>query len=428
MNLLSYLGIEEQAQKAINEQRDFSANTLHRIELPISECNILSLLVAIDTKEKYYWQNDIKDFECLCGHNLNSDGAYDNYSTENVRHLSVRRFNKKEPLSSEWSKFNNLERLIPLWSIERNDDKYSFVINLPAENLATASELLDTLSTGNVSLSQLNRLKYNDTNDLISKDNWNKIVNSALTDIKNMKYEKIVLARKKTFTLSEEQNIAAFFAELSIKNINTYNFYLQVDENNIFFGNSPEKLFKTDGKIFETEALAGSFSDSEEVDEKIITENHLVVRYLKERLPQILKPDFSADESKKNCKKLNYINHLHIGFKGTLKKKIQSINDINQIIDLLMPTPAVNGYPKEATIDLIPKFEKFSRGAYAGAVGCIFGSNAEFCVPLRSALKHNNNLHLYAGAGIVEGSVAEEEWKEIDNKFMNFTNYLEHNA
>lgn len=425
MNLLTYLGIEEQAQKAINEQRDFSANTLHRIELPISECNILSLLVAIDTKEKYYWQNDIKDFECLCGHNLNSDGAYDNYSTENVRHLSVRRFNKKEPLSSEWSKFNNLERLIPLWSIERNDDKYSFVINLSAENLDTANELLDTLSIGNVSLSQLNRLKYNDINELITLDKWRNSVNSALNDIKQKKYEKIVLARRKTLTLSEGQNTAAFFAELCIRNINTYNFYLQVDENNIFFGNSPEKLFKTDGKHFETEALAGSFSDSEEVDEKIISENHLVVRYLKERLPQILKPDFSVDESKNNCKKLNYINHLQIAFHGTLSKPISGIQDINSIADLLMPTPAVNGYPKEATIELIPKFEGFARGAYAGAVACIFANKAEFCVPLRSALMHNNNLHLYAGAGIVSGSVPDEEWKEIDNKFQNFTNFLE---
>lgn len=425
MNLLSYLGIEEQAKKAINSTKDFSPNTLQRIELPIPECNILSLLVAIDTKEKYYWQNDCKDFECLCGHNLNRDGAYDNYSIENVRHLSVRRFNKKEPLSSEWSKFNNLERLIPLWSIERNDDKYSFVINFSAENLDTANEVLDTLSIGNVSLSQLNRLKYNDINELITLDKWRNSVNSALNDIKQKKYEKIVLARRKTLTLAEGQNTAAFFAELCIRNINTYNFYLQVDENNIFFGNSPEKLFKTDGKHFETEALAGSFSDSEEVDEKIISENHLVVRYLKERLPQILEPDFSADESKKNCKKLNYINHLQIAFNGTLSKPISGIQDINSIADLLMPTPAVNGYPKEATIELIPKFEGFARGAYAGAVACIFANKAEFCVPLRSALMHNNNLHLYAGAGIVSGSVPDEEWKEIDNKFQNFTNFLE---
>lgn len=426
MNLLAYLSIEEQAQQVINEHKDISTNTLQRIELPIAECNILSLLIAINSSEKYYWHSESKGFECLCGGNLNGNGAYDNCSLSNIRHLSVRKFNKNETVSSEWGKFINLERLIPIWSIERSENQYYFIINLSDDSLELTKEVLSNLKIDAISLSQLNRLKYNYTNDLISKENWTKYVNSALADIKNKKYEKIVLARKKTFILCEEQNISAFFAELSINNINTYNFYLQVDENNIFFGNSPEKLFKTDGNLFETEALAGSFTEDEEVSDKIVSENRFVVQYLQERLSKILN-SISINNSKKNCKKLNYINHLHIGFKGTLKQKIQSINDINQIIDLLMPTPAVNGYPKEATIDLIPKFEKFSRGAYAGAVGCIFGSNAEFCVSLRSALKYNNNLHLYAGAGIVEGSVAEEEWKEIDNKFMNFTNYLERN-
>lgn len=427
MNLLTYLGIEEQAQKAIYEQGDFSSNSLHRIELLISECNLLSLLVAINSSEKYYWQSESKDFECLCGCNLNSIGTYNSCSLSNIRHLSVRKFNKNETVSSEWSKFINLERLIPVWSIERSGDNYCFVINLSADSLELTNEVLSTLQIGAISISQLNRLKYCDTNDLISKENWSDSVNSALSDIKNKKYEKIVLARKKTFSLCKDQNIVAFFAELSVKNINTYNFYLQVDENNIFFGNSPEKLFKTDGNLFETEALAGSFTENDEINEKIASENHFVVQYLQEKLSKIL-DTLSINNSRSNCKRLNYINHLHIGFKGSLKQKIQSINDINQIIDLLMPTPAVNGYPKEVTLDLIPNFEKFSRGAYAGAIGCIFGSNAEFCVSLRSALKHYNNLHLYAGAGIVEGSVAEEEWKEIDNKLMNFTSYLESNV
>jgi menaquinone-specific isochorismate synthase len=41
---------------------------------------------------------------------------------------------------------------------------------------------------------------------------------------------------------------------------------------------------------------------------------------------------------------------------------------------------------------------------------------AEFCVALRSAKVTNNTVRLYAGAGIVAGSDAAEEWQEIENK------------
>ncbi|POB67541.1 isochorismate synthase, partial [Vibrio vulnificus] len=41
---------------------------------------------------------------------------------------------------------------------------------------------------------------------------------------------------------------------------------------------------------------------------------------------------------------------------------------------------------------------------------------AEFCVAIRSALIVDDSLHLFAGAGIVPGSIAEHEWSELDKK------------
>ena len=55
-----------------------------------------------------------------------------------------------------------------------------------------------------------------------------------------------------------------------------------------------------------------------------------------------------------------------------------------------------------------------------GPVGYIGKNNAEFAVAIRSGLIHGNQLSLYAGAGIVDGSTAEGEWNEIENKISNF--------
>ncbi|MDK9759629.1 chorismate-binding protein, partial [Vibrio sp. D173a] len=49
-------------------------------------------------------------------------------------------------------------------------------------------------------------------------------------------------------------------------------------------------------------------------------------------------------------------------------------------------------------------------------VGYISHQRAEFCVAIRSALIVNDQVQLFAGAGIVPGSVAEHEWLELNKK------------
>ena len=82
----------------------------------------------------------------------------------------------------------------------------------------------------------------------------------------------------------------------------------------------------------------------------------------------------------------------------------------------LHPTPAVGGYPKDGIIDLITATEPFDRGWYAGPVGWMSRSAAEFAVGIRSGVVAGPTLHLYAGNGIVRGSQADAEWMEMEQK------------
>ncbi len=49
-------------------------------------------------------------------------------------------------------------------------------------------------------------------------------------------------------------------------------------------------------------------------------------------------------------------------------------------------------------------------------MGYFSHQQAEFCVAIRSALVLEQEVQLFAGAGIVPGSVAEYEWQELDKK------------
>ena len=86
-------------------------------------------------------------------------------------------------------------------------------------------------------------------------------------------------------------------------------------------------------------------------------------------------------------------------------------------LSALHPTPAMGGSPREKALPLVKKLEGFSRGWYSGIAGWLDSrGRGEFMVPIRCGNISPNELTLYAGAGIVEGSIpslekAETDWK-----------------
>ena len=62
--------------------------------------------------------------------------------------------------------------------------------------------------------------------------------------------------------------------------------------------------------------------------------------------------------------------------------------------------------------------ESFERGWYAGPVGWFDGEgNGVFAPALRTGVSTGSGWRLFAGAGIVEGSVPSLEWDETAIKF-----------
>ena len=55
-------------------------------------------------------------------------------------------------------------------------------------------------------------------------------------------------------------------------------------------------------------------------------------------------------------------------------------------------------------------------GWYAGPIGCLTTDGMECTVAIRSALVRDKTVSVFTGAGIVAGSDAESEWRELDSK------------
>jgi menaquinone-specific isochorismate synthase len=109
--------------------------------------------------------------------------------------------------------------------------------------------------------------------------------------------------------------------------------------------------------------------------------------------------------------------HLRSKVRGTLREGVTDAG----LLDAMHPTPAVGGYPRSEALEEIRVLEPFDRGWYAGPVGWIGADASEFAVGLRSGLVRGQTLALFSGAGIVAGSVPDEEWAEIEQKIGDFT-------
>lgn len=250
---------------------------------------------------------------------------------------------------------------------------------------------------------------------------WCDWVEKALAHIQQGKFNKVVLANKRTFLLSSPLNATDFVAESEKWNKDCYHFLFAQDKNSAFVGASPERLYQRQQRQLFTEALAGTAAVSHNAEEdqgqshwllqdkKNIFENQLVA----EGICQALLPYTSEiQQSDLTIKKLRQVQHLYREIQATLKENCGD----QRCLQVIHPTAAVSGLPQSEAIEFIQNTENFDRTWYAGTLGIMSPDYAEFCVTIRSATIEENKIAIYAGAGIVEGSIPLLEWQEIERK------------
>jgi isochorismate synthase len=99
------------------------------------------------------------------------------------------------------------------------------------------------------------------------------------------------------------------------------------------------------------------------------------------------------------------LQHLATMVEGRLSHPAPSVVEL---VRALHPTPAVNGWPREAARAWIAEHEGFDRGRYAGTVGWVDAQgNGTFAVSIRCADVEGTTARVVAGNGIVAGSDPE---------------------
>ncbi|CAH8185890.1 isochorismate synthase [Vibrio aestuarianus] len=309
---------------------------------------------------------------------------------------------------------------LPQIELIRFDEQWSIAVNVTAERhrtLAALSKLQMDVSPLRSISSHIECIKHEP-----NENQWQQLVDQVLDGIEANAFKKVVLARKTTLNLDSPLSAAQLLKASSTQNHHSFHFLLALDQKHSFMGSTPERLYARQGNELYTEALAGTIgrgmnaSQDMELanwlsqDSKNLNENQYVVDDIVERLT----PHSECVEVEQEARlvRLRKVQHLKRSIHAQLKKGINGV----QLLSALQPTAAVAGLPRKEAMDFILAHEPFARGWYAGSVGYISHQKAEFCVAIRSALLVDKQVQLFAGAGIVPGSVAEYEWQELDKK------------
>ncbi len=264
-------------------------------------------------------------------------------------------------------------------------------------------------------------------------EHWKASIEKATSHIAKNKYNKIVLARKLRINIDKPVSDTRILNRLRHQYPDCYSFLIRQDKTASFIGCTPERLALFNKDYILTEGLAGSTSRGKSASEdaklsaqllkskKDLNEHEIVLKAIKKNLNNYSK---SVDApNKPTIKKLSNVQHLYTPITATIKDGVSK----TEVLKNLHPTPAVGGFPKDSAVPYIPQFEHFDRGWYAAPVGWINANgNGEFVVAIRSGLIKKDEVHFFAGCGIVEGSDPEKEWEETNLKFIPMLSALEY--
>ncbi len=346
-------------------------------------------------------------------------------------------FAEGQNASLEWEPFGAYLFFIPRFEIVREGHNCSLVVNcrldLGEMDLKRCLIELDTLQL-DFGAEQEAELCYSfdgKRTDFPEKVSWIEKVESVLKEFSPKGLRKIVLARRSHFAGGESStelfcNPVLLMQRLLKKTDNCFHFFISTSPEAAFMGASPELLYRRMGEDFFTEALAGTRprgvdeKDSQNLSFDLLNSEkefreHAMVQEVIERSLNDLCRSWDNTASRKIVK-VSQSQHLRSSFAGKLKPEATDA----LVLDSLHPTPAVGAYPREGFMDILGRYEQFSRGWYAGPIGWLSAQCAEFSVALRCGLLNSKSLYLYAGAGIVQGSIPEQEWLETENKLGSF--------
>lgn len=188
---------------------------------------------------------------------------------------------------------------------------------------------------------------------------------------------------------------------------------------------SPERFLKLTGQHVETKPIKGT--RPRKVDER---ENQAQMQSLqnspKDRAENVMIVDLLRNDISKVCEtgsvrvpklfeieSYSTVHHLVSTVTGQLAQEKHALDLLKECF----PGGSITGAPKIRAMQIIDEIEPHQRGVYCGAIGYIgFNGNMDTNIAIRTLVESDNTIRFWAGGGIVNDSVMEDEYQESFDK------------
>lgn len=257
-------------------------------------------------------------------------------------------------------------------------------------------------------------------------EDYRRLVAEALDAIRKGELEKVVVARAVEVEAARAFEAPALLAELRRSHPACATFAVAPAAGAgggapVFAGSTPELLARVRAGWVEAAAVAGTaprgrtrrddaaLGRALRTSAKERAEHACVVREIERAMAPLC--DAIERPAEPELLALDGLQHLATPLRGRLRAG--SGVGLLEVVGALHPTPAVAGAPREAAERWLEARERLARGWYGGGVGFLDAAGGgELHVALRCALLRERQARLFAGAGVVEGSLPEAELRE----------------
>ncbi|WP_019594471.1 anthranilate synthase component I [Thioalkalivibrio sp. ALM2T] len=214
------------------------------------------------------------------------------------------------------------------------------------------------------------------------------------------------------------------YRALRALNPSPYMYYLDLDDHHVV-GASPEILVRLEDDRVTVRPIAGTRPRGRTEAEDRALEAELLADP-KERAEHLMLIDLGRNDVGRVCEigsvevtdtmsieRYSHVMHIVSNVEGRLAPGHSPMD----VLRATFPAGTVSGAPKIRALEIIDELEPVKRGPYSGAVGYLsWSGNMDTAIAIRTAVLHDGELHIQAGAGVVHDSVPENEWQETLNK------------
>ena len=227
--------------------------------------------------------------------------------------------------------------------------------------------------------------------------------------------DKLVLSRSKTLPKNASFSPGKTFVAAAKRYIYSNVYLLHTSATGTWMGGTPEILLSGENDQWHTVALAGTQAIQDgklpkSWDMKNWEEQQLVASYIRRQLASL---EITPEEKGPYTARAAEVFHLKSDFYFSM----HDTNRLGDLLELIHPTPAVCGLPKEDAYNFILANEGHDRSYYSGFIGCMDPKGkTDLYVNLRCMNILSDTFTLYAGGGLLAASQIEEEWQETVDK------------